>query len=116
MGQLKINRGTTFAINYQHQHDGEDEPLTGATVFFTMKSDEYDSDSDDSDAAVKKTITDHTDAAAGQTTIEIEPADTANLEPGKYFYDIRVKEADGRIFKVDEGTVKLDGSPTNRQS
>ena len=114
MATLKINRGTTYLISYNHQHDGVTEPLTGATVFFTVKTTEYSSDTDDSDAVISKTITSHVDAAAGETEIEIEPDDTATLTPGTYFYDVIVKESDDRIYKVDEGKIKLDGSPTNR--
>ena len=54
--------------------------------------------------------------ANGHAEIAIMPNDTATLEPGKYFYDIKVDEySDAQsVYKLDEGTIKLDGSPTNR--
>lgn len=115
MATLKINRGTTYIIGYQHQHDGTAEPLTGATVFFTVKSNEFDTDASDATAVIAKTVASHTNAAAGETEIELTPTDTYKT-PGRYFYDLRVKESNGRVYKVDEGTIKIDGSPTNRTS
>lgn len=112
MGQLKIDRGTTYNINFNYQRDGVAETLVGATVRFTAKSTEYSDDATDSDAVIAKNVTDGT--SLGTATITIDPADTATLAPGRYFYDIKVQEAGGAIYKCDEGTIKLDGSPTNR--
>ena len=112
MGKLNINRGTTFSITFNYQEDGVATSLVGSTVRFTMKDSEYDTDATDTTASVAKNITDGT--AGGEATITIEPADTSTLTPGKYFYDIKVEKADGTIYKCDEGTVILDGSPTNR--
>jgi hypothetical protein len=114
MAQLKINRGTTYTINVAFQRNGVAATLVGATVRFTVKSTEYSSDTSDSDAVITKNITDGT--SGGIATITIDPADTATLTPGKYFYDTKVEDVDGNIYKLDEGTIKLDGSPTNRLS
>lgn len=114
MANLKINRGTTYTIGFDYQRNGEAETLVGATVRFTIKSDEYDDDMTDTSAVVLKNITDGD--VNGHAEIVIDPADTNNVEPGKYFYDIKVVEAGGSIYKVDEGKVILDGSPTNRTS
>lgn len=114
MATLKVNRGTTYSISVNYQRDGVATTLVGATVRFTMKETEFDDSTDDSTAAVLKNVTDGD--ASGNATITIDPADTATLTPGDYFYDIKVQEAGGDIYKVDEGKVKLDGSPTNRLS
>lgn len=115
MAKLQINRGTTYAITYNHMVDGVATTLVGATVRFTMKSAEYDTDADDSDALVRKNITNG--SSAGVATITLTPTDTYQT-PGKYFYDIKVDVAsDGvTIYKMDEGTITIDGSPTNRTS
>lgn len=112
MAQLKINRGTTYTLSVNYQRNGAAATLVGATVRFTMKTAEYSTDATDADASVKKNVTNGT--AAGTATITINPTDTTGLAPGKYFYDIKVQEASGAIYKIDEGTVKLDASPTNR--
>jgi len=112
MATLAINRGTTYTIGVEYQKDGEPATLVGATVRFTVKTEEWDDDMDDSDASILKNVTDGT--SAGLATITIDPEDTATLTPGNYYYDIKVEEAGGEIYKIDEGKIKLDGSPTNR--
>lgn len=108
-----INRGTTYTITYNHLIDGTATTLVGATVLFTMKSAEYDTDADDSDALITKDVTNG--SSGGVATITLTPTDTYQT-PGKYFYDIKVDvNSDGNtIYKMAEGTVKIDGSPTNR--
>lgn len=116
MANLKINRGTTYTITYTYQVNGVATTLVGATVRFTMKSTEYDTDATDTTAVVKKNIT--TGNSSGVATITLNPSDTATLTPGKYYYDIKVDVASNgaTIYKTDEGQITLDGSPTNRLS
>lgn len=114
MGKFTVNRGTTFIINVLYTKDKVPADLTGATVRFTMKPVEWDSNTTDSDASVKKNVTSHTDPTAGKTQIVLNPVDTATIEPKVYHYDIKVAEAGGAVYKIDEGLITLDGSPTNR--
>lgn len=109
---LKIDRGTTYTITVEYTRGGVAQTLVGATVRFTMKATEFSADMTDTDALVQYDITDGT--AEGVAVIELVPADTADLAPGNYYYDIKVEDADGNVYKLDEGRVKLDGSPTNR--
>lgn len=112
MATLVVNRGTTYTIGVAYSKDGVPTTLVGATVRFTVKTEEFDSNVTDSDALVLKNVTNGD--AEGNATITIDPVDTATTEPGNYFYDIKVEEAGGDIYKIDEGKFKLDGSPTNR--
>lgn len=112
MAKLKINRGTTYIRTGTVRVDGELVNLNGATVAFTVKNVEYDSSVDDSSALIVKNITNGT--TDGKYEITILPTDTINLAPSKYYYDIKVKLTGGEVFKIDEGTITLDGSPTNR--
>lgn len=113
MANLKVNRGTTYVITYNHEVNGVATTLVGATVRFTMKSTEFDVDADDSDALITKNVTNGT--SGGVATITLTPTNTYQT-PGKYYYDIKVDvNSDGvTIYKMDEGTIKIDGSPTNR--
>lgn len=113
MANLKINRGTTYTITYNHTVDGVATTLVGATVRFTMKSTEFDTDATDAAALVTKNIT--TGTAGGVATITLTPTNTYQT-PGKYFYDIKVDvNSNGvTIYKMDEGRITVDGSPTNR--
>jgi hypothetical protein len=112
MAQLKINRGTTYTIGISYKTNGVATTLVGATVRFTAKTTEWDTNTTDSAAVILKNVTNGD--SNGNATITINPSDTATLTPDKYFYDIKVQQADGKIYKIDEGTIKLDGSPTNR--
>ncbi len=84
MATLNINRGTTYIRTGTYSVDGVLTSLVGATILFTVKSSEYDSDATDTTAAIIKNITDGT--AEGSYEIELAPADTASLAPGKYYY------------------------------
>lgn len=112
MGKLKVNRGTTYTIGIIYKRDGVLASLVGATVRFTVKPKEFDEDMDDSDATLIKNVTNGT--AQGEATITLDPDDTKEIIPKKYFYDVKVEQADGEIYKIDEGIFILDGSPTNR--
>lgn len=114
MAKLNINRGTTYVRSGTFSLDGVAQDITASTVRFTVKSTEYSSDTTDSDAVITKNITDGT--AAGEYTITINPADTQALTPGKYYYSSKIDVAsDGvTVYELDEGTIKLDGDPTNR--
>lgn len=114
MAKLTINRGTTFTIGFQYKKAGVNHTLVGATVRFTIKQVESDQNATDSDALLVKNVT--TGDSGGYASIVIDPSDTALILPGNYYYDIKVEEASGDIYKVIEGRVKLDGSPTNRLS
>ena len=89
-----------------------DVDLTGATVYFTVKS-AADSDTTDSSALIKKDITSHTDAVNGLTEIALLPADT-DIAVGKYKYDIKLKKADGQQTTTQVGEFIVKEAITNR--
>ena len=80
--------------------------LTGATVYFTVKTNRDDADP----GVLQKTIVTHDDAANGLTTLSLTRTDT-DLTPGPYWFDIvivksgLVKYTDPARFVVQE-TVK----------
>lgn len=110
-----IDRGTTYTITYNHEIDGTPTTLVGATVRFTVKSTEFDDDSTDSDALILENVTNG--SSGGVATISLSPTQTY-VEPGNYFYDIKVDVNSNAItiYKMAEGKVKVSGSPTNRTS
>lgn len=109
---MKMNRGTTYTIAVKYTKNREPATLVGATVRFTVKDREWDDNMTDSNSLISKNITNGN--AQGEANIIINPEDTASKSPGKYFYDIKVEEAGGQIYKIDEGRFEIDGSPTNR--
>jgi hypothetical protein len=72
--------------------DGNAYPLTGKTVFFTVKYKD-DTGDDDTNAVITADITDHTNASGGITALALD-ADDTDIAPGDYKYDIRVYDAD----------------------
>ena len=86
--------------------------LTGATVYFTVKS-AADSDATDTTALIKKDITSHTDAVNGATEIVLAPTDT-DIAVGKYKYDIKLKKADGQQTTTQVGEFIVKEAITNR--
>jgi hypothetical protein len=90
--------------------------IAGSTILFTVKSVESDDDTTDSSALIAKNVTSHTDAANGISTITLLPADTRSLDPGNYYYSIKIDKAsdDVTVYELDEGRFVLDGDPTNR--
>lgn len=126
---LNINRGAAYIIGYQHYHSDDGgatktpASLVGCNVYFTTKTADYLDDRADSGAYIQKTLVNlqGDDAANGYCEIELSPNDTKYqgntttfIDPNDYPYDIWVKEADGRPYKVDGGTVTINPSVTNR--
>lgn len=114
MNDITIFRNRTYPFKYRHTDTtGAAVSLSGATVYFTVKMDEWDTDATDSAALIQKTITAHTDADGGLTEWEITDADT-DLEPGKYYYDVIV-EFNGKSQPPSlYGRFTVTGTPTNR--
>lgn len=115
MADIEFTRKTDASFTFQYyESDGTTaRALSSCTVYFTVKDNQFDSDADDSGAALATSVTSHTSAATGLTTFALTD-DQLNIDPKLYFYDIRVKEADGKIYKAQSGTCRINGSPTNR--
>lgn len=115
--KISLYRGATYPSVYQHTDgDGVELPLTGCTVFFTIKSAKYDEDSTDATAIFTATVTSHTDAAAGLTGWDtLIPS--VGVDPGKYYFDICVQDSGGeKLPPVIIGECQILGKRTNRSS
>lgn len=113
---ITVNRGTTYSIVVTYQVDGVAVDITGATILFTVKSVESDTDATDATALVQKNVTSHSDPTHGISTITLTPANTRDIEPGNYYYSIKIDKNsnDVTVYELDEGRFYLDGDPTNR--
>jgi len=112
---ITIYKKTDQLITFQYyEEDGTTQrSLTDCTIFFTVKPDSNDSDADDSEATIFKTITSHTTPATGLSAIALTDADT-DVAPKKYFYDVKVKESDGNIYLAQKGRITVLATVTNR--
>lgn len=113
MADLSFPRGTTYRLGVTVKENEIPIDLTSSSVRFTLKKDEYDQDIDDNSAILTK---DDSGSPDGVVNIKILPADTAMVEPGVYYYDIKVEKGDDNqeIYLIDQGTITLTGTPTNR--
>ena len=53
-----------------------------------------------------------TDASLGKIKISLTPAQTAAINPGKYFYDIKLTKPDGTKIRVVEGQMTVKKAVT----
>ena len=91
---IKIVRGTTNAFGLALT-DGNGAPYTlemGQVLVFALKVGK----TDEQRVLVKKI----TSAVDGEYYLELSPADTADLEPGKYYYDIGLQHGKSVFYNV----------------
>lgn len=113
--KISIFRGDDYirGINVT-DGDGEAIDITGWTLFFSAKDTvEYVDDTDDSVAIITVTISSHTDATAGESTLTIASEVTDTIVPGDYVYDIqRVNGTD--IRTLVKGDLEILSDVTRR--
>lgn len=91
MNKIQINQGNdeTIQLTFTDQN-GSAIDLTGCTVFFTAKAQKkLGSDPADSEAVIKKTLTNIPNPTQGIVNLVLTNADT-NIPTGSYFYDIKI--------------------------
>ena len=105
IGIKDFYRGDSKTINMSFKDNtGNPIDLTGATIWFTVKRNPMDLDSN---AVIQKEITSHTDATNGLSTISLAPTDTNDLEIRSYNYDIQLVDSIGKVTTIIVGTFKL---------
>lgn len=112
-----IDRGTKYSITGTYtDDDGDAVDISSSAIYFTVKSSQFDTDVDDSEALISKDGT-ITDGPSGTYAVTLTPTDTY-VTPGRYFYSIKIDVADdGTDVKVlASGKVKIVGNTTNRNS
>lgn len=99
--ELEIYIKTTKVYELSFTKNGVVEPITGWTIYYTVKEKKEDTDAN---AKIKKDITEHSDAAGGKTLIELSTSDT-DLDPKSYWYSMDYKSSDGKVGILFEGKV-----------
>ena len=89
--------------------DGTAYSLTGATLFLTVKNALTDADSV---AVVRKEVTAHDDAAAGESHFDLLTTD--NATNGRRFYDVQLKDSAAKIFTLFGGLWTVTQDVTTR--
>lgn len=115
MAKIKITRGDSRTISVPYLNSaGVALDLTGATVFFTVNA--ADSPADDTAAVISKTITSISNPSLGIATISLTNADTQNITPAEYYYDVQVKDAAGNVTSSKRDKFIVTGDVTRRLS
>lgn len=111
---LEFTRGDTRNLNVtvRDATSGEPVDITDWTVFFTVKHDIRETDEQ---AAISKTVTDHSDPTSGLTTIVLSSEDLT-IEPGKYTYDFQVKDDGGNVMSQRHAQLTIVPDVTQRTS
>jgi hypothetical protein len=91
------------------ESDGTAYDLTGATLFLTVKNALTDADSA---AVIRKEVTSHDDAEAGESHFDLLTTDNATA--GTRFYDVQLKTSDSKIFTLFGGLWKVLADVTTR--
>jgi hypothetical protein len=92
------------------QADGEAYDLTGATLFLTVKTALTDADS--AAGVIRKEVTAHDDAEAGESHFDLLTTDNATA--GTRYYDVQLKTSDAKIFTLFGGLWKVLSDVTTR--
>lgn len=110
---IKQRNDVSRELNFTDK-EGNPINLTGATVYFTVKS-AYDADNTDTSAVIKKDITSHTSPTAGLTTLTLSETDT-DIAAGKYICDFKLKTASGAETNYDTIEMVVKQVVTRRSS
>ena len=105
---LKITRANTQTVNLTATDASSASAISsGDTIYFTAKK-EYDNDATDETAVIAKTMSadDVLDVETGLVTFTITAAE-ANVEPGKYVYDLVLKQHDGDRITLLSGRLTV---------
>lgn len=109
-----IRQGATFTqtLNFTDKTTGTGRDITGATIYFTVKT-APDSDATDATAVIKKDITTHTTPLDGVSMLALTKTDTA-VTAGSYKGDLKIVYADGEVDQTPIFDVVIEDGITNR--
>lgn len=101
---LKLKQFETWTQIIYMKQDGLAVDITDWTFTFIAKSKMSDVDGS---AVITKTVTTHSDAANGETTIELTSTDT-DVAVGNYYYQIEFTSDDSSRKVVMEGRITIE--------
>lgn len=100
---IRMVRGDTLSFGLQVYGDsGEPFDQDLGLAYFTCKSNRSDNR-----FLFKKSLSDGVSKVGqGAYTVRVDPSDTANAKPGKYFYDFEIG-CNGDVFTVMRGVIEI---------
>lgn len=107
--QLSSIRGDTKTLTLTFKNAaGVAYNIKNWAVHFTLKQ---NATQPDSQAVLQKVVTsfaDTTSGTSGVAVITLNPADTVNIEPGVYDFDIAVTTSENKVYTVMRGKYDLE--------
>lgn len=95
--ELTLDQGATFnSIITVRDENGVAQNLVGYTARSQMRKSYYSSTKKDFTVTL-------TQPANGQITMAMTAANTANLSPGRYVYDVEIEDPSGDVTRIFEG-------------
>lgn len=87
--QIQIGNPVNKVLRFYYKGTYNPYNLTGKTLLYTFKL-VSDNSRNDNNAIIKGSITDHTDADNGLSSLIIDDSETTKLKPGTYKVDFRI--------------------------
>lgn len=100
---IEIVRKTTKILELHFTKSGQNEDITGWSVYFCCKANVKDTDDN---SEILKIVTSHSDPTDGKTMITLEPADT-DIDAGNYYYEISFKDDEDQEGVLVAGKLKI---------
>ena len=117
MADMIIYRGNPYnATITVKDADGEAYPLTGKTIFFTVKLLSDTADNDDA-AVIRSDITEHTTPGGGVSALALTAEQTL-VDKGFYKWDLRIYKVGPPLVQLNSvaGTCEVKQIVTKRTS
>lgn len=103
---ITMVRGDTMSFGIEAE-DGDGNPITFDTVFFTCKKTYADTT-----PIFQKSLEDGIEEIeAGKYAVRVAPADTVNLEADRYVYDLQLA-LNGDVFTFKRGILDIEADVT----
>lgn len=106
--ELYLDQGTTFnnVINLTDDITNTPINIAGYTATSQLRRSYY---SANASANITCSIT---NAANGEVTLSMTAANTANLKPGRYLFDVKSDDGAGSVTRLVEGIITVTPSVT----
>lgn len=98
---ITMTKGDTLSFGVECK-DQYGAPIVFDTAFFTCKK-----SGSDIENVFKKSLNDGITYSGGAYVVRVAPEDTANVEIGRYFYDMQVGAGDD-IFTIMKGILEIE--------
>lgn len=104
----QIHAGDDYTHQFTVRRAGQPLPLTGAKLWFTVKQDENDTDSEAKLQYTSDTIAEIeiTDGLNGQFKLNLRHADTDDMA-GVWHYDIQALLSTGEVITLARGAIEF---------